>query len=70
MQQHTTIFELVNRQLRGQLKEKLELWREEGLSFESMSRRLEFENQIVVTSATVRRWCQNFGIGTNKARAS
>lgn len=47
---------LVDQIMGGRLLEILTGWRNEGLSFDAIARRLETEHQIVVTGETVRNW--------------
>lgn len=52
-----TTFPLVDRLLDGRLAEILTSWRAEGLSYETMARRLEADHDVTVSIATVYRWC-------------
>lgn len=51
------ILPLVDRILDGRTAELLRSWREEGLSFDAIARRLEARHAITVTGETVRTWC-------------
>lgn len=52
-----TTYPLVDRLLDGQLAEILSAWRDEGLSYETMARRLQSDHDVEVSTATVHRWC-------------
>lgn len=56
--------------LQGTLAEKLKAGRDAGLSFEDMAFGLRTDHNLVVTAATVRRWCIELGIFEPKANAS
>lgn len=53
---------LVDRLLKGKLAPTLQGWRDEGLSFAAMARRLEDDHDVIVTDETVRRWCDELGV--------
>lgn len=52
----TPIWPLVDRILDGHLAEVIQAYRDEGLTFEQMSRRFKDDHGIDVVSETVRKW--------------
>jgi len=53
----TPIRPLVDRILEGKLTDRLTQWRDEGLSYDAIARRLDADHDIGVTAETVRKWC-------------
>lgn len=62
----TPIYPLVDRILDGQLADELQRRRAAGDSYQTISRWLEREHDITVTTETVRKWC----VDTDAERAA
>ena len=52
----TSKYDLIDRVLGGTLTDDLHRWRTEGLTYESISRRLAADHKVDVSAATVHRW--------------
>ncbi len=66
----STVYALTNRLMDGALPELLQRWRNEGLSFYAMARRLEDEQDVMVSHETIRQWCHDLGIVGSRREAS
>lgn len=66
----TPILPLVDRILDGRLRDLLQEYRTEGLTYETMSRRLAADHQIEVVSETMRKWCLELGVTDEPAEAA
>jgi hypothetical protein len=62
-------FPLVDRAVGGDLAGRLGAWRDEGLTYEQISRKLHAEHGIDVASTTVYRWCIEQGVATTEPAA-
>ena len=62
------LFALANRVLGGDLDGRLRELRSEGLSFDEMAERLGADG-VAVSRETVRRWCTDIGLPTNRVPA-
>ena len=52
-------FPLVDRLIGGDLAARLEGWRKDDLSFESIADLIRDEAEVTVSASTVRRWCED-----------
>lgn len=52
----TSKYDLVDRIVGGTLTADLHRWRTEGLTYETISRKLSSENKVDVSAATIHRW--------------
>jgi len=52
----TSKYDLVDRIVGGTLTADLHRWRTEGLTYESISRKLAADNKVDVSAATIHRW--------------
>jgi hypothetical protein len=52
----TALWPFVDRILGGTLEERLRAWRSEGLSAETIARKLESDHAVTVSSGMVRKW--------------
>lgn len=53
---------MADRLMQGQLAERLEELRDEGLSFDTIALRLHEQAGVVTTGTTVGSWCRALGI--------
>lgn len=58
----SSLYELADRVLDGQLIALLTEWRANGLTFADIAHELRTEHEITVTHETVRAWCIRLGI--------
>lgn len=58
----TATYPLIDRLLGGTLEARLRDQRGQGESFATIARNLLLEDELVVSTDTVRRWCMDLGI--------
>ncbi len=58
----TQVLKFADRALGGRLPLILAQYREEGMSFRSMAKRLSADHAVEVTGETIRAWCLDLGI--------
>lgn len=61
-------FPLFDRLFDGTLAERLQEWRDEDQSHETIARLIRDEKGVTASMTTVRRWCIDLGIDTPKER--
>jgi hypothetical protein len=60
----SSLFDLADQNLSGELESLLREWRTDGLTFADIAHQLRTEHEITVTHETVRAWCVKLGIHT------
>ena len=60
----TSKYELVDRIVGGTLTADLHRWRAEGLTYETISRKLASEKKVDVSAATLHRWVRKLDAET------